>query len=156
MISKFAIYKTDIGFISIGYEMDTIKYIQRLPKEPTQNGIRTPLTDEVYKQITEYFIGRRKTFDFPYQLEGTPFQQKVWKALCAIPYGETCTYKEIAEAIGNPKASRAVGMANHKNPLLIVVPCHRVIGTNGKLIGYLGGIELKSLLLDIEKKNKDK
>ena len=82
---------------------------------------------------------------------GTVFQQQVWKALCDIPYGETRSYKQIAEAIGNPKAVRAVGMANNRNPLIIVVPCHRVVGANGKLVGYAAGIEKKEFLLKLEK-----
>ena len=85
-------------------------------------------------------------------MEGTPFQKKVWNALQNIPYGETRTYKQIAEEIGNPKACRAVGMANNKNPMIIVVPCHRVIGANGKLVGYGGGLEMKRALLDLESK----
>lgn len=89
----------------------------------------------------EYLNGKRKTFDIKYEINGTEFQKKVWEELTHIPYGETSTYKEIAVAVGNPKASRAVGMANNKNPISIVVPCHRVIGSDGKLVGYAGGFE---------------
>lgn len=88
------------------------------------------------------------------ELKGTEFQKKVWKQLTYIPYGETRTYKEIAVAIGNPKASRAVGMANNKNPITIVVPCHRVVGSNGKMVGYAGGLDMKKKLLDLEKRNR--
>jgi O-6-methylguanine DNA methyltransferase len=101
--------------------------------------------------LSEYLIGERKSFDLPLNPRGTVFQQQVWKALCDIPYGETRSYKQIAEAIGNPKAVRAVGMANNRNPLLIVIPCHRVIGANGKLVGYGAGIEKKEFLLKLEK-----
>ena len=101
--------------------------------------------------MSEYLIGKRKSFDLPLNPRGTVFQQQVWKALCDIPYGETRSYKQIAEAIGNPKAVRAVGMANNRNPVLIVVPCHRVIGANGKLVGYGAGIEKKEFLLKLEK-----
>ena len=111
----------------------------------------TPLIKEAYHQLTEYLQGERKTFDLPLRMKGTDFQISVWKALCDIPYGETRSYKQIADAIGNPKAVRAVGMANNRNPLLIVVPCHRVIGANGKLVGYGAGIEKKEFLLRLEK-----
>ena len=102
----------------------------------------------------EYLDGKRKEFDFPYKMIGTEFQKKVWHALTKIPYGETRTYKEIATAVGNPKASRAVGMANNRNPIFIVVPCHRVIGANGKLVGYAGGLDMKDALLSLEKSHK--
>ena len=110
----------------------------------------TPLIKEAYRQLNEYLQGNRKTFHLPLRMKGTDFQVNVWKALCDIPYGETRSYKQIAEAIGNPKAVRAVGMANNKNPLLVVVPCHRVIGANGKLVGYAAGIEKKEFLLKLE------
>ena len=118
----------------------------------TYEGIKqeTPLINEAYRQLSEYLLGERKRFDLPLKPQGTVFQQQVWKALCDIPYGETRSYKQIAEAIGNPKAVRAVGMANNRNPLLIVVPCHRVIGANGKLVGYAAGIEKKEFLLKLE------
>ena len=86
-------------------------------------------------------------------MKGTEFQKRVWKALCDIPYGETRSYKQIAQAIGNPKAVRAVGMANNKNPLLVIVPCHRVIGANGQLVGYASGLEKKRFLLQLENPN---
>ena len=111
----------------------------------------TSLMKEAYRQLSEYLQGERKTFDLPLRMKGTAFQQNVWRALLEIPYGETRSYKQIAEAIGNPKAVRAVGMANNRNPLLVVVPCHRVIGANGKLIGYAAGIEKKEFLLRLEK-----
>ena len=119
----------------------------------TYEGIKqeTPLINEAYRQLSEYLLGERKRFDLPLKPQGTVFQQQVWKALCDIPYGETRSYKQIAEAIGNPKAVRAVGMANNRNPLLIVVPCHRVIGANGKLVGYGAGIDKKEFLLKLEK-----
>ena len=100
----------------------------------------------------EYLNGKRKSFDIKYEINGTEFQKKVWKELTDIPYGETRSYKEIAVAVGNPKASRAVGMANNKNPIAIIVPCHRVIGSDGKLVGYAGGLDMKRALLTLEKK----
>ena len=102
-------------------------------------------------QLDEYFQGKRTTFSLPFKLTGTPFQLAVWKELQNIPYGKTTSYKEIAQKINKPKACRAVGMANNKNPLPIVIPCHRVIGSNGKLIGYAGGLNLKNYLLELEK-----
>lgn len=102
-------------------------------------------------QLDEYFQGKRTTFSLPFKLTGTPFQLAVWKELQNIPYGQTTSYKEIAQKINKPKACRAVGMANNKNPLPIIIPCHRVIGSNGKLIGYAGGLKLKNYLLELEK-----
>ena len=104
----------------------------------------------MFRQLDEYFAGTRRRFDFPHRLHGTPFQEKVWAALRDIPYGETRSYKDIAEAIGHPKAFRAVGMANHANPICIAVPCHRVVGSNGSLTGYAGGVEKKRFLLELE------
>lgn len=101
-------------------------------------------------QLDEYFQGKRTTFSLPFKLTGTPFQLAVWKELQNIPYGQTTSYKEIAQKINKPKACRAVGMANNKNPLPIIIPCHRVIGSNGKLIGYAGGLNLKNYLLELE------
>jgi methylated-DNA-[protein]-cysteine S-methyltransferase len=106
---------------------------------------------EVENQLTEYFDGTRTTFELPLTMLGTPFQQRVWTALQEIPYGETISYGELAEQLGNPKASRAVGLANGKNPVSIIVPCHRVVGSNGDLTGYGGGIERKRHLLDFER-----
>lgn len=102
-------------------------------------------------QLDEYFQGKRTTFSLPFKLTGTPFQLAVWKELQNIPYGKTTSYKEIAQKINKPKAYRAVGVANNKNPLPIIIPCHRVIGSNGKLIGYAGGLKLKNYLLELEK-----
>ena len=104
-------------------------------------------------QLDEYIQGKRTTFSLPFKLTGTPFQLAVWKELQNIPYGQTTSYKEIAQKINKPKAYRAVGMANNKNPLPIIIPCHRVIGSNGKLIGYAGGLKLKNYLLELEKSN---
>ena len=110
----------------------------------------SPLLDAAEAQLREYFAGTRRTFDLPLAPRGTAFQQRVWAALRAIPYGETHTYGELAAAIGSPSASRAVGMANHHNPTPIVIPCHRVIGANGTLTGYAGGLEIKRKLLALE------
>ena len=112
----------------------------------------TRLLLEVEKQLKEYFKGKRTKFEIPLNPKGTEFMKKVWKELLKIPYGETKTYKEIAEKIGDSKASRAVGMANNKNPIPIIIPCHRVIGSNNKLVGYALGLDIKQYLLDLERK----
>ena len=106
------------------------------------------------RQLEEYFRGERTRFDLPLQPKGTPFQLAVWRALTEIPYGTTASYGDIARAIGRPKAFRAVGMANHCNPIPIIVPCHRVIGSDGGLTGYAGGLEIKRALLELEQKWK--
>lgn len=109
-----------------------------------------PILRKAVRQLEEYFRGERRNFDIPIRMEGTDFQRLVWDALRAIPYGETRSYAEIAAQIGRPRAVRAVGGANHHNPLPIVVPCHRVVGANGKLVGFGGGLEVKRRLLEIE------
>lgn len=111
----------------------------------------TPLIEKTIKELEEYFNGKRKVFDIPVKPHCTPFQKVVLGNLVKIPYGKTISYKELATLCGNPKASRAVGMANHNNPIAILIPCHRVVGSNGKLTGYAGGLELKQELLDLEK-----
>jgi len=111
----------------------------------------TPLIIKTIKQLSEYIDKKRKTFDLPLDLKGTEFQMKVWKALLTIPYGRTLSYGQLAAMTGNPKASRAVGMANNRNPIPIIVPCHRVIGSDGSLTGYGGGLEIKQKLLELEK-----
>ncbi|MDO5063107.1 MAG: methylated-DNA--[protein]-cysteine S-methyltransferase [Peptostreptococcaceae bacterium] len=110
----------------------------------------TPLIKKAAKQLQEYFSAKRKTFSIKLSTHGTPFQESVWQQLQKIPYGTTTYYGSIAEAIGNPKASRAVGMANNKNRISIMIPCHRVIGKNNTLVGYAGGLDIKKYLLDIE------
>lgn len=114
----------------------------------------SPFLLDVKKQLNEYFKGLRRKFNINLKLDGTDFQKNVWKALIDIPYGEVCSYKDIAEKVGSPKAFRAVGNANNRNKIPIVIPCHRVIGSNGKLVGYDGGIEIKEKLLNLEKSFK--
>lgn len=113
----------------------------------------TPLIKKAYEQLSEYFAGTRKEFELPLAPKGTEFQKKVWTELQKIPYGETRSYGEIAASIGNPKACRAIGGANHNNPIMIMIPCHRVIGANGSMTGYGGGIRVKEYLLELEQKN---
>lgn len=109
-----------------------------------------PLLQSLRSQLTEYFAGARREFDLPLHYTGSPFQERVWTALRDIPYGETCSYAAIARVLGDPKATRAVGMANGSNPIAIVVPCHRVVNANGELGGYGGGRWRKQILLDLE------
>jgi methylated-DNA-[protein]-cysteine S-methyltransferase len=112
----------------------------------------TPAVSEAASQLDEYFSGKLAAFDLPFSLSGTDFQRSVWDALIKIPIGETRSYKDIAESIGNPNACRAVGMANNRNPLAIFIPCHRVVGHNGGLVGYAGGLAVKQYLLELEKR----
>jgi methylated-DNA-[protein]-cysteine S-methyltransferase len=109
------------------------------------------LLKEPVKQLTAYFAGRLRAFDVPLAPQGTPFQKEVWRSLCDIPYGDTTSYGELARRIGNPKAVRAVGLANGSNPISIIIPCHRVIGSNGSLVGYGGGLPIKQALLALER-----
>jgi methylated-DNA-[protein]-cysteine S-methyltransferase len=107
--------------------------------------------EDISEQLSEYFARSRRTFTIPIALAGTPFQKRVWSELMTIPYGETRSYRQLAEAIGNPSSMRAVGAANGQNPISIIVPCHRVIGSDGALVGYGGGLERKRFLLDLER-----
>lgn len=118
--------------------------------EPLVCPIKSTLITQAIMELEEYFQGVRKVFTVPLNPKGTDFQKKVWQALQDIPYGQTCSYKDVAKAVGNDKASRAIGMANNKNPIPIIVPCHRVIGSGGKLVGYAGGLDVKRMLLQIE------
>ena len=147
----FAIYTFPFGFLKIGYRGEVLLLLQKIDAS-ADVGKKTDFTERVYTEIMEYLKGERTSFDVAYELEGTEFQKKVWEELTKIPYGETRTYKEIAVAIGNPNACRAVGMANNKNPLMMIVPCHRVIGANGKLVGYGGGLAMKRELLAMERR----
>lgn len=125
----------------------------QLTNETTENKDSTPLLNKAAVQLTDYFEGKRTTFDLPLSPKGTEFQQKVWNALTKIPYGKTCSYKTLAENTGSPNGYRATGSANGKNPLWIIIPCHRVINENGALGGYAGGLEIKQKLLDLESRN---
>lgn len=144
-IGKVVISQNDYGICGLKIATDENK--------AKINITETPLIALAAKQLNEYLLGKRKKFDIKLAPEGTEFQKQVWLALTAIPYGKTMSYKEIAAKIGNPKACRAVGLANNKNPIMIIIPCHRVIGSNGKLTGYAYGIRLKEKLLKLEKDN---
>ena len=119
--------------------------------DPTWREDRGPL-EETIRQLRQYFSGESNGFDLRLAPEGTPFQREIWRRLCDIPYGETVSYGELARRMGNPKASRAVGLANGANPIAIVIPCHRVIGSNGQLTGYGGGLSIKKTLLALERR----
>lgn len=150
-MTHYYTYDTILGSVTFVEENGALVVITTSPYQPKEEIYQeTPVIKEAFRQLSEYFSGNRKTFNLPLLLKGTDFQKQVWQALLKIPFGETRSYKQIAEAIGNPKAVRAVGMANNKNPLLIVVPCHRVIGANGKLVGYAVGLDKKEYLLRLE------
>ncbi len=121
-----------------------------IPADLSGTDKEIPLIQEAFCQLNEYFAGKRKIFSLPLSPCGTDFQKRVWAALCRIPYGTTATYGQIAANIQNPKACRAVGMANNKNPIAIVIPCHRIIGHKGDLVGYGAGLEFKKKLLQLE------
>lgn len=143
-------YQTAIGSLTFCEEEGNITVISSQYQPETGEEKETETIRRAYAQIKEYLDGNRKTFDLPLAPKGTKFQKQVWQALSDIPYGQTRTYKEIAVAVGNPKAVRAVGMANNRNPLIVVVPCHRVIGSDGKMIGYAAGVDKKEFLLRLE------
>lgn len=150
-MSSVFFYETDLGIIGIRENNKAITDIYFSKDNIDDNIEETDLIKECFKQLKEYFEGSRRKFDLPIEMNGTQFQKKIWKELLKIPYGETRSYKDIAISIGNEKACRAIGMANNKNHIPIIIPCHRVIGYNGKLVGYAGGIDIKEKLLNIEK-----
>ena len=164
------LYKSPIGILKITetdgkitglyphrYEDGCICGVNTEPKEQEQydaecnHELHSKLLQEACRQLDEYFQGQRKTFELPINYAGTPFQEKVWRELQNIPYGETRSYEDIAVKIGSPKAVRAVGQANNRNPILLIIPCHRVIHKNGDISGFACGIETKKYLLDMEK-----
>lgn len=148
-------YHTDIGNLTIVATDDVILELNfGVPELPIDEQKETELIVNTHQQLEEYFAGIRTEFELPLNPIGTEFQKRVWNALGQIPYGTTKSYKEIAILIGNEKACRAVGMANNKNPIPIIIPCHRVIGANGKLVGYAGGIHVKKRLLSLEQHTK--
>ena len=159
---KNTIYNFPLGSLYISAENDSITHITFLDAD-TRKKFRImpaaaiwldlpPILQACVDELDAYFAGKLKEFTVPIAPQGTPFRQQVWQALMTIGYGQTISYKELAQHIGNPKAIRAVGGANHHNPISIIVPCHRVIGANGKLVGYGGGLSNKEFLLELEKK----
>lgn len=145
---------TPVGKLCIGEREGAITRVtwNQIPTDAVEE--ETELIKKCKQELDEFFEGKRKTFDLPLAPAGTAFQKRVWDALREIPYGETKTYKDIAIAVDSPKGFRAVGMANNKNPIAIIVPCHRVIGSNGKLVGYAAGMETKTFLLELEQQER--
>ena len=143
----YASCPSPFGRISIGWEEDAVVSLKLGEVDSDSPSLVSQLAAD---QLQEYFAGNRKIFTFPVAPQGTPFQISVWKELSRIPYGQTASYKDIAIAIGNEKAVRAVGMACNRNPIWIAIPCHRVVGTNRKLTGYAGGLSMKDALLKLE------
>ena len=145
---RYASCPSPFGKICIGWEENAVV---SLKLGEVDSDTPSPVSELAAGQLQEYFAGNRKNFTFPMDLRGTPFQISVWEALARIPYGETRTYGDIAKAIGNPKAVRAVGMACNRNPIWIAIPCHRVVGSKNNLTGYAGGLTMKDALLNLER-----
>lgn len=146
-------FQSPVGWLRVVEEQQAIVELhigQRLPDAPQLERQDTPLLLEAKAQLSQYFAGQRTSFSLPLAPAGTAFQQAVWRQLQQIPYGQTCTYGQIAAALGKPTASRAVGGANHHNPIAILIPCHRVIGAGGALTGYASGLAVKEALLRLE------
>ena len=150
-------YETQIGIIGIAQNDEGITNLYIADKLSSEGmKIReTPLIKEAADQLKDYLSGKRLAFDLPLAPQGTDFQTKVWDELQRIPYGHTHSYKQLAEKIGKPTAARAIGMANNKNPILIIIPCHRIIGKDGSLVGYAGGLNMKEQLLKMEKRHQN-
>lgn len=144
--------ETSIGKIGIAEKNNCISHVY-LPNENVPQDMElceTPLLRQAFEQLELYLSGQLKEFTLPLQPEGTRFMKSVWQKLLEVPYGQTASYKDIAIAVGNPKGARAVGLANNRNPIAIFIPCHRIIGANGALVGYGGGLDLKIKLLHLE------
>lgn len=151
-IGKLTLGATKKGLCSLKFgevKTTTSAALNDAPKDAEQNAAQ--ILQEATSQLSEYFAGKRKDFDLPFDIQtGTEFQKDVWEALQTIPYGTTCSYKDVAKKIGREKACRAVGGANNKNPIAIIIPCHRVVGSSGKLVGFAGGLDIKKALLELE------
>lgn len=146
-VGRLTLIASDKGLAAVLWENDKPNRVHAKAQEENE---QYPVLLETERQLQEYFAGNRNTFSLPLDMIGTPFQQQVWEALTTIPYGETRNYQQIANHLGNPKAVRAVGAANGRNPVSIIVPCHRVIGADGSLTGFAGGLEAKAHLLSLE------
>ncbi len=145
----FDYYESPIGIVEVGGTPNAITLL-KFVDAPRERFETHPFVGEVVRQVAEYFDRSRRKFDVKILLDGTDFQEQVWRELLTVPYGHTASYKDIANAVGRPKAVRAVGAANGRNPVSLIVPCHRIIGNNGKLIGYGGGLWRKEWLLKHE------
>lgn len=148
----YSVIESPIGEVLISSDGEFLRGLCFSPFElPPECNNDLPIFKETQRQLAAYFAGELRTFDLPIRLEGSPFQLRVWQELLKIPYGMTLSYKQLAERVGDGKSIRAVGRANGQNPIPIIVPCHRVIGSNGQLVGYGGGIDKKLFLLKLEK-----
>ena len=145
----YTFYNSPFGLLKTGIADEKVILITLVPEQDERHQ-PTSLSNEVYAQLQAYFAGRRTEFSLPYELIGTTFQKQVWAQIAKIPYGQTVTYKDIAQAIGKPRAFQATGRAVGANPLAIIIPCHRVIGSSGDLTGYAFGLEMKKSLLKLE------
>jgi methylated-DNA-[protein]-cysteine S-methyltransferase len=150
-VGRIRLIASDKAFAGVLWEREGR---DRVPFDELEENNGHPLLLEAEKQLEEYFLGKRKVFTIPLDMHGTDFQKKVWTELLNIPFGETRTYGDIARKLGDIKSVRAVGAANGKNPISIIVPCHRVIGASGKLVGFGGGLENKAKLLELESREK--
>ncbi len=148
------IYETPLGYVKISEKEDYITGISFCNHSDIEYINPSKLTNDAATQFIEYVEGHRKDFDIPIKLDGTEFQKHVWDEIKNIPYGEITTYVDIANKVGSPRASRAIGKANNKNPILVVIPCHRVVGANFSLTGYAAGVDIKQKLLEIEQRFK--
>jgi len=147
---RYSIMDSPLGSLTLASSRRGLMSVQFGFNVPSDGIIDDVANREATEQLREYFDGKRTQFDLPLDVSGTPFQMAVWNELRKIPYGTTCSYVDIARSLGKPGAARAVGMANHENPVAVVVPCHRVVGSNGSLTGYAGGLHFKQQLLGIE------
>lgn len=149
----FCFYDSPLGIMKITANGESVTGLDFVKSQGRKTIVAPalPVLQNCIQQLDDYFSGQRKVFDISVKLNGTPFQQRVWRALQKIPHGHTCSYADLAKKIGSPKSCRAVGGANHKNKIAIIIPCHRVIGADGSLTGYAGGLKKKSWLLQHEK-----
>lgn len=150
-VGRLKLVATDTALVAVIWDNENPKRVRQaeLVEQPNH-----PILLNTQQQLNEYFQGQRQNFELPLDFEGTEFQKKVWQALLGIPFGETRSYRQIAEQVGSPKAVRAVGAANGQNPISIIAPCHRVIGSSGKLVGFAGGLDNKQILLKLEQQQK--
>jgi methylated-DNA-[protein]-cysteine S-methyltransferase len=146
-VGKLKLVASEEGLVAILWEKDRPRRVRLSEMAPD---FRHPILVETEQQLREYFAGKRKRFTVALDMRGTRFQRNVWEALLEIPFGETRSYGELAKQLGNPRATRAVGAANGRNPISIIVPCHRVVGSSGELTGFAGGLETKARLLGLE------
>lgn len=151
---RYSILDSPLGSLTLASSARGLASVHFGLNMPSDGIIDDTANHEAIEQLREYFDGKRTQFDLRLDVAGTPFQMAVWSELRKIPYGSTCSYIDIARSLGKPGAARAVGMANHENPIAVVIPCHRVVGSDGSLTGYAGGIHIKQQLLGIEKQSQ--